>query len=84
LRLFQNPERLQEMAQANFSAALQMSMPQIIREYTRSFDMHQRVRVLKSYSRLRRARIGMPRRRWMVRQIERDLSSRTDGDTGRR
>jgi glycosyltransferase involved in cell wall biosynthesis len=83
LRLFQNPERLQEMAQANFSAALQMSMPQIIREYTRSFDMHQRLRVLKSYSRLRRARIGMPRRRWMVRQIERDLPPRTDGDAGR-
>jgi hypothetical protein len=39
--------------------------------------MHQRVRMLKNFSRLRRARNGMPGRRWMVRQIERDLASRT-------
>ena len=76
--MFRSPERLQVMAHANFSAALQMSMPQIIREYTRSFDMHQRVRMLKSYSRLRRARNGVPGRRWMMRQIERDLSSRAN------
>jgi glycosyltransferase involved in cell wall biosynthesis len=75
--MFQTPERLQLMARENFNAALQMSMPQIIREYTRSFDMHQRVRMLKSFSRLRRARNGMPRRRWMVRQIEKELASRT-------
>ncbi len=78
--LFRTPERLQRMAQENFNAALQMSMPQIIREYTRSFDMHQRVRMLKNFSRLRRARNGMPGRRWMVRQIERDLISRAASD----
>jgi glycosyltransferase involved in cell wall biosynthesis len=78
--MFRTPARLQVMAQENFSAALQMSMPQIIREYTRSFDMHQRVRMLKSFSRLRRARNGMPRRRWMVRQIEKDLASRRNLD----
>jgi glycosyltransferase involved in cell wall biosynthesis len=75
--MFRTPGRLQLMAEANFSAALQMSMPRIIQEYTRSFDMHQRVRMLKNFSRLRRARNGMPGRRWMVRQIERDLASRT-------
>ena len=75
--MFQTPERLQVMAQKNFNAALQMSMPQIIREYTRAFDMHQRVRMLKNFSRLRRARNGMPGRRWMVRQIEKDLISRS-------
>jgi glycosyltransferase involved in cell wall biosynthesis len=78
--MFQTPDRLQRMAQDNFNAALQMSMPQIIREYTRSFDMHQRVRILKNFSRLRRARNGMPRRRWMVRQIEKDLVSRAGSD----
>jgi len=78
--MFRTPERLQLMAQANFNAALQMSMPQIIREYTRSFDMHQRVRMLKNFSRLRRARNGMPGRRWMVRQIERDLISQAASD----
>jgi hypothetical protein len=45
--------------------------------------MHQRVRMLKSYSRLRRARNGMPRRRWMMMQIEKDLSTRANGDAGR-
>jgi glycosyltransferase involved in cell wall biosynthesis len=80
IAMFRTPERLEVMAQKNFSAALQMSMPQIIREYTRSFDMHQRVRMLKSFSRLRRARSGMPRRRWMVRQLEKDLASRTGLD----
>lgn len=78
--MFRTPERLQLMAQANFNAALQMSMPQIIREYTRSFDMHQRVRMLKNFSRLRRARNGTPGRRWMVRQIERDLISQAASD----
>ena len=82
VRIFRDPQHLQAMAQANFNAALQMSMPQIIREYTRSFDMHQRVRMLKNYSRLRRAKNGMPRRRWMVRQIEKDLNSRTNGNAG--
>ncbi len=81
--MFNSPDRLQVMAVANFTAALQMSMPQIIREYTRSFDMHQRVRMLKSYSRLRRARNGMPKRRWMLRQIEKDLSLKANKDANR-
>jgi hypothetical protein len=82
VRIFQNPEHLQAMAIANFNAALQMSMPQIIREYTRSFDMHQRVRMLKNYSRLRRARNGMPRRLWMVRQIEKEFNAKPNKIAG--
>jgi glycosyltransferase involved in cell wall biosynthesis len=82
--MFRTPERLQRMAQDNFNAALQMSMPQIIREYTRSFDMHQRVRMLKNFSRLRRTRNGMPGRRWMARQIEKDLVSRAGSDPATR
>ena len=78
--MFRTPGRLELMAQENFNAALQMSMPQIIREYTRSFDMHERLRMLRNFSRLRRARNGMPGRRWMVRQIERDLISRAASD----
>jgi len=82
VRIFQNPEHLQAMAIANFNAALQMSMPLIIREYTRSFDMHQRVRMLKNFSRLRRARNGMPRRLWMVRQIEKEFNSKQNRNAG--
>jgi hypothetical protein len=61
------------MAQQNFSAALQMSMPQIIRQYIHSFDMQQRVKMLKTFSRLRRFRRWTPARSWTVRRLERRL-----------
>ena len=35
-------DRMREMSEQNFSAALRMTMPQIIRQYFRSFDLHQR------------------------------------------
>ena len=69
-----SPDRLEVMALQNFSAALQMSMPQIIRQYIHSFDMQQRVKMLKGFSRLRRSK-GMPARRWMIRQLERNSDS---------
>jgi glycosyltransferase involved in cell wall biosynthesis len=69
LDLLQNPSRLEIMAMQNFSAALQMSMPQIIRQYIHSFDMHQRVKMLRTFSRLRRSN-RMPSRRSAIRQLE--------------
>ena len=75
LSLLQSPERLTQMAQQNFSAALQMSMPQIIREYIHSFDMQQRLRMLKAFSRLRRTHRWMPTRPWTARQVGRQLRS---------
>jgi len=51
--LLQNRERQRDMAEQNFSAALRMTMPQIIREYLRSFDLQKRARAL-SHSRFRR------------------------------
>lgn len=71
--LLHNPAKLKVMADLNFKAALQMSMPQIIREYIHSFDMHQRVQMLKSFSRLRRSPNHVPTRRWMMRQVERNM-----------
>jgi hypothetical protein len=73
LTLIGSPDRLAVMAQQNFSAALQMSMPQIIRQYIHSFDMQQRVKMLKSFSRLRRFRRWTPARSWAVRRLERRL-----------
>ncbi len=73
LSLIGSPERLTVMAQQNFSAALQMAMPQIIRQYIHSFDMQQRVRMLKTFSRLRRFRRWTPARSWAVRRLERRL-----------
>jgi glycosyltransferase involved in cell wall biosynthesis len=75
LALLLSPERLELMAQRNFSAALQMTMPQIIRQYIHSFDMQQRVKMLKAFSWLRRSRRWMPTRSWAARRLERKLLS---------
>ena len=72
--MLNNQEKLRAMAHQNYSAALQMSMPQIIREYIHSFDMQQRVQMLKSFSRLRRSRNHSPTRRWMMRQVQKNMS----------
>jgi len=72
--MLNNQEKLRAMAHQNYSAALQMSMPQIIREYIHSFDMQQRVQMLKNFSRLRRSRNHSPTRRWMMRQVQKNMS----------
>ena len=61
-QLLNDPERLQEMSEQNFSAALRMTMPQIIRQYLRSFDLHQRARALEPISRFRRIPSWVPSR----------------------
>jgi glycosyltransferase involved in cell wall biosynthesis len=60
--LLDNPERMQEMSQQNFSAALRMTMPQIIRQYLRAFDLHQRSRALEPIFRFRRIPSWVPSR----------------------
>jgi glycosyltransferase involved in cell wall biosynthesis len=62
LDLVNSPERQKEMAEANFSAALRMTMPQIIRRYLRSFDAHQRAKALAPISRFRRLPAWIPSR----------------------
>ena len=53
---------MQEMAEQNFSAALRMTMPQIMRQYLRSFDLHKRQRALEPISRFRRIPGWVPSR----------------------
>jgi glycosyltransferase involved in cell wall biosynthesis len=60
--LLQSPQRQHEMAEQNFSAALRMTMPQIIRQYLRSFDLHQKARALEPISRFRRLPAWIPSR----------------------
>jgi glycosyltransferase involved in cell wall biosynthesis len=60
--LLEDPARQQQMAEQNFSAALRMTMPQIIRQYLRTFDLHQRSRVLEPISRFRRLPAWVPSR----------------------
>jgi glycosyltransferase involved in cell wall biosynthesis len=62
LDLVNSPERQREMAEDNFSAALRMTMPQIIRRYLRSFDAHQRAKALAPISRFRRLPAWIPSR----------------------
>jgi glycosyltransferase involved in cell wall biosynthesis len=60
--LLNDPELMREMAEQNFSAALRMTMPQIIRQYLRSFDLQQRARALEPISRFRRIPSWIPSR----------------------
>jgi glycosyltransferase involved in cell wall biosynthesis len=62
LHLIEHPERQREMAEQNFSAALRMTMPQIIRQYLRSFDLHQKSKALEPISRFRRIPAWIPSR----------------------
>lgn len=62
VELLQSPDEQHEMAEQNFSAALRMTMPQIIRQYVRSFDRHQRARALEAVSRFRRIPAWIPSR----------------------
>jgi glycosyltransferase involved in cell wall biosynthesis len=60
--LLKDGEKQKEMAEANFSAALRMTMPQIMRRYLRSFDVHQRAKALEPISRFRRLPAWIPSR----------------------
>jgi glycosyltransferase involved in cell wall biosynthesis len=60
--LLQSPEQQQEMGDQNFTAALRMTMPQIIQQYVRAFDRHHRTRALEAVSRFRRIPAWIPSR----------------------
>ncbi len=60
--LLSDSERMRDMSEQNFSAALRMTMPQIIRQYLRSFDLQQRTRALEPISRFRRIPSWVPSR----------------------
>ncbi|HET7439747.1 MAG TPA: glycosyltransferase [Terriglobales bacterium] len=61
-RILESSELQQEMAVQNFSVALHMTMPRVIRDYLRTFDLTERVEALRSISRLRRLPRWMPLR----------------------
>ena len=60
ISVLQSPEQQEEMATQNFSAALRMTMPQIIHEYIRHFGVERHTKALKSMTRLRRLPRWMP------------------------
>ncbi len=60
--LLADPARQRAMAEQNFTAALRMTMPQIVRQYLRSFDLHQRTQAMKQIVRFRRLPGWVPSR----------------------
>lgn len=54
VRLLESGPAMHEMAEQNFSAALRITMPQIVREYVRGFNRQQQARALEAVSRFRR------------------------------
>lgn len=51
--LLQSPSRQNEMAEQNFSAALRMTMPQVIQDYLHRFDLEQHTKALRTALRAR-------------------------------
>jgi len=72
--LLQNRERQVEMALRNTSAALRMSMPEIIRQYLRTFELRQDLDVMRSLSWLRRLPHWVPMRNALLRRKTRKLA----------
>ncbi|MEO8726819.1 MAG: glycosyltransferase [Acidobacteriaceae bacterium] len=60
--LLNDPARLHEMGVMNFYAALRQTMPQIMRQYLRSFSLAQKRKALEPMKRFRRIPQWVPRR----------------------
>jgi glycosyltransferase involved in cell wall biosynthesis len=60
--MLNNSKRLQEMGEMNFYAALRQTMPQIMRQYLRSFNLAQKRKALEPITRFRRIPQWVPKR----------------------
>ena len=76
--LLQNRDRQVEMAMQNVSAALRMSMPEIIRQYLRTFELRQELEQMRSLSSLRKIPRWMPMRNLLVRRNARKTLLRSE------
>lgn len=82
LDLLCNRERQVEMALQNVSAAMRMSMPEIIRQYLRTFELRQELSSLRSASKVRRLPSWFPfRNAYMRRQARKQLVSSAPATT---
>lgn len=80
--LLQNRERQIEMAMQNVSAALRMSMPEIIRQYLRTFELRRELEQMRSISSLRKIPRWMPMRDMLVRRNARKALLRLESIQG--
>lgn len=79
--ILQNRDRQVEMALQNVSAALRMSMPEIIRQYLRTFELRQELQNMRTLSSLRKLPRWMPLRDTLLRRRARKMLIRSE--TGR-
>lgn len=80
--LLQNRDRQVEMALQNVSAALRMSMPEIIRQYLRTFELRQELQDMRTLSTLRKLPRWVPLRDTLLRRRARKALLRS-GAPGR-
>ena len=66
-QLLKNAEKQYAMAMQNFSAALRMTMPNVVQKYLRHFELQQRVQTLKYVSRVRRLPRWIPSKSLLLR-----------------
>ena len=71
VRFLQDQEKQRAMAARNFSAALRMTMPNIVKKYLRHFELHQRTAALRHVTRFRRLPNWVPSKSFLLRAITR-------------
>jgi len=74
-KLLQDQARQQTMAAQNFSAALRMTMPNVVQKYLRQFELQQRTQALKHVSRVRRLPGWVPSKSLLLRLLTRNSMS---------
>lgn len=74
-QLLDNSEKQQAMAAQNFSAALRMTMPNVVQKYLRHFEVQQRVQTLRYVSRFRRLPKWVPSKSLLLRFMTRNSLS---------
>lgn len=78
LNLLESHDRQVEMALQNVSAALRMSMPEIIRQYLRTFELRQELESLRSLTKVRRLPRWLPMRNALLRRQVRRMARQTE------
>lgn len=71
-KFLQNSRKQKEMATQNFSAALRMTMPNVVQKYLRHFELQQRVQTLRYVSRVRRLPRWVPSKSLLLRLVTRN------------
>ncbi len=71
IRFLSDPAKQREMAEQNFSAALRMTMPNVVLKYLRHFELEQRTVALRHVTRFRRLPSWVPSKSLLLRLMSR-------------